>query len=215
MIPPSYACFMFEQLRADSQVVRIYNDGLTGLLYDQGDEEVLREEAPSVLYGAGSDLFDDEATMSALRAGHLLVYGMHVDNGIDMEVIVGAPLTEAELARGDWLQAGPCHINLPSGRLCIHSYNSLPIGDCEPDSPGALVALPPGRYHARLYRKEMPALSDEESNALTGEDWQRMSDEAITDVLVLTPFAAGEPIPDVHNVLFGDCIDFEAEGASA
>lgn len=217
MIPPSYAFFMFDTIRTDSQVVRIYNDGLTGLLYDQGDEEALREAAPSVLYGVGADLFDDEPTMAALREGRLLVYGMHEDNGIAMEVIVGAPLTAEELARGEWLQAGPGHVHVPSGQLCIHSYNSLPIGDFEPpmEDPGGLVTLPPGRYHARLYRKEVPTLSEEASEAITADEWGRISEEAITDVLVLTPFAAGEAVPDVHNVLFGDCIDFEVENAEA
>jgi hypothetical protein len=204
--------FALARIRPDSRVVRVYNDGLTGLLYDQAEEEALREEAPGILFGAGADLHDDEATMSALRSGRLLVYGMHTDNGIAMEVAVGAPLTDAELADGLWLQAGPGHVHLPSGRLCIHSYNSLPIGDFEPDpmEPGGRIDVSPGRYHVRLYRKDGVAPEADDSADWSVEDCMKLDEEAIGDVLVLTPFAPGEATPEVHNVLFGDCIDFDA-----
>lgn len=207
--------FLLHPMRPGSQVVRVYNDGLTGLLYDQGEEEAIRDAGPQVLFGAGADLFDDEATMTLLREGRLLVYGMHEDNEIAMEVIVGEPLTEAELARGEWLQDGPCHIDLPSGRLAIHSYNSLPIGDFEPgqQDPGGLATVEPGRYHARLYRKEASSVTDADYDNLGEGGYAYLSANTIIDVLVLTPFAAGETLPEMHNVLFGDCIDFAPENA--
>lgn len=107
------------------------------------------------MFGAGDHLYDDRATMSALRPGRLLVYGTHTGNSVDMEVIADAPLTRPELADGLWLQAGPGHIDLPSGHLCIRSCNSLPIGGFEPDptEPGGRADVPPGRYRVRLYRK--------------------------------------------------------------
>lgn len=206
-----------EPIRPDSHVVRVYNDGLTGLMYDESDEEAIRDAQPQILYGAGIDVLDDEATMALLRSGRLLVFGMHGDDGFDIEVMVGAPLTDAELAEGVWLQAGPCHIDLPSGRLCVHSYNSLPIGDFEPDpmTPGAVVEVPPGRYHVRLYRREWGAMEQAGIPAYEAAEAEGRSDEVIDDVIVLTPFADGEAVPDVHNVMFGDCIDIEDPGLRA
>ena len=209
--------FALAPIRAGT-VVRIYNEGLTGLLYDKSYEEALGEEAPGVLYGVGEDLHDDDATISALRSGRLLVFGMHGDGGIDMEVVVGDPLTEAELANGRWLQDGPCFVDVPGGQLCIHSYDSLPIGDFPPESvsPGGLVEVPPGRYHARLYRKQWWELRDDDAPEFSADEETRLSEEVISDVLVLTPFRAGEEWPDVHNVLFAECIGFEArEGVEA
>lgn len=204
--------FALARVRPDSRIVRVYNDGLTGLLYDQAEEEALRVEAPAVLFGAGADLHDDEPTMAALRSGRLLVYGMHTDNSIAMEVVVGEPLTDAELGDGLWLKAGPGQLHLPSGQLSIHSYNSLPIGDFEPDpmEPGGRVDVPPGRYHVRLYRKDGVLPEADDSADWSVEDVTKLDAEAIGEVLVLTPFTPGEAAPLIHNVLFGDCIDFDA-----
>lgn len=208
--------FALARVRQDSTVVRVYNDGLTGLLYDRSEEAALREEAPAVLYGCGSDLHEDEATVSALRSGRLLVYGMHDDNSIAMEVVVGAPLSGTELPEGQWLQDGPGHLHLPSGGLCIHSYNSLPIGDFEPEScdPGAFVNVPPGHYHVRLYRKDGVGEERDDSDSWSSDDFMRVDAEHIDDVLVLTPFAADDIPAREHNVLFGECIDFEAREAA-
>lgn len=209
--------FALARVRPDSTVVRIYNEGLTGLLYDRAEEAALGEEGPAVLYGCGSDLHDDEATVSALRAGRLLVYGMHGDSSIAMEVVVGAPLGDAELAGGRWLQDGPGHLHLPSGELCIHSYNSLPIGDFEPEScdPGGFVSVPPGHYHVRLYRKDGVGEEHDDSDGGSGDEHARVEAGHIDDVLVLTPFAAGDAPAREHNVLFGACIDFEAREMAA
>jgi hypothetical protein len=208
--------FAVNPIRPDSHVVRVYNDGLTGLLYDLAAEEALRDAAPQILFGAGSHLFDDAATRTALASGELLAYGMHGDSEIAVEVVVGAPLTEQELADGRWWQSGPCHIALPSGCLCIHSYNSLPIGDFEPDpmTPGGVVHVPPGRYHVRMYRKDWPAMLDAGTAGDDAVDQWQLAEEAIGDVLVLTPFVSGESVPAVHNVLFAECIGF-AEAVSA
>jgi hypothetical protein len=204
--------FALAKVRPDSCVVRVYNEGLTGLLYDRDNEAALAEAEPAILFGCGEDLHDDEATMAALRSGRLLAFGMHGDDSIAMEVVTGDPLTPRELAGGRWLEAGPGYLDLPGGRLCIHSYNSLPIGDFAPEAadPGGFVDVPPGRYEVRLYRKDGVEPERDESDSWSGEDYEKVDAERISDVLVLTP-ADHVPVPaGHHNVLFGECIDFAA-----
>lgn len=201
--------FLNAPVREGSTVLRVYNDGLTGFLYDRKNEAAIRRSRAALLHGIGRSVYDDAKSMRLLASGMLLLFGLPQDDSLAVEVVVGAPLSEAERAHGPWQDAGPAWIDLPGGTLCLHSYNSLPMGenDGPTDSPGASLKVPAGRYEARWYRKHLRALGEsrDELFEAAGVDAETL----VTDVLVLTPMAPDAPPPSPHNVLFGDCIDFD------
>lgn len=204
--------FLTGPIRPGATPVHVYNDGLVVLMYDVSREKALKKSKPAILFGAGRDEFRDKPTRAALDAGHLLVYGMPTDSGTHADVVVGAPLTDAERAGGAWLDdAG--WLDLPSGQLAIHSYNTLPIGDPTDEGGGALVTVPPGRYRVQIHRKDWSAM-DTDWHA-RGSEAGLGDDGAIDDVIVLVPLADGDAPPAGANILFGDCIDFDPNAVSA
>ncbi len=199
-------------IRAGSTPVHIYNEGLTVLLYDKSIEPEMRRQEPKIIYYAGRESFEDPLTRSFLVSGKLLLFGLHGDGGVDLEILVGSPLTMDELQTGLWFPCQTGWLNLPSGNLCIHSYNSLPMGDNgeEPFDKGAEVIVPVGRYQALLYRKNW-----EEMNAAGRMNLEWAADAGIDvygkgridDVLVLSPLEESEPSPDIDNILFRECME--------
>jgi hypothetical protein len=162
--------------------VRVQSDGLVVLLFDHSREKAIRRSQAEILYGVGTRTFRDSATAELLSTGTLLVYGLQGDGEIEATVIAGGALDDATAASDEgWL-------DLPSGALCIHSYDSLPMGDNGTRSPvkGARVEVAPGRYRVRIVRR--------------GES---------PDTILLSPLGDGEPAPVAPNVLFGDCIGYE------
>src|SRR5688500_9409771 len=93
------------------------------------------------------------------------------DGGTHANVVVGEPLTAAERGAGIWVDdAG--WLDLPSGRLAIHTYDTLPLGDPPGEFEGATVDVPPGRYRVRLHRKDWSAMAD------AGIDWAARAEDA-------------------------------------
>ena len=198
-------------IRAGATPVHIYNDGLTVFLYDESSADHIRAADPKILEYSGADAFEDGPTKSLLSSGALLLYGLHGDGGVDVEIVVGAPLEPSELAGGSWLPVERGFLRAPSGRVWVHSYNTLPMGDNEGedmDDEGIAVDVPPGDYEVRLYRKDWDRmeqdgidLDDAEAAGIDVYDGGR-----IDDVIVLTPTAAPIP-PSTANILFRDCIE--------
>jgi hypothetical protein len=201
--------FATRPVRAGSTVLRVYNEGLTGLVYDRANEAVIRRSGALMLHGIGRAVYADAKSTRLRASGTLLVFGLHGDGELALELVVGPPLDAAELGAGPWLESGPAYVELPSGALRLHSYDSLPMGDNDgpTEHPGAEAQLPSGRYEARLYRKDFRALPAAQCEAL--EAARRDGSGCIDDVLVLTPMAVDAPSPSSHNVLFGECIGFE------
>jgi hypothetical protein len=196
-------------IRKGATPVHIYNEGLVVLLYDQANEGRIRDADPQVIWGVGADTFADPATQALLASRELLVYGMMGDGGVDLEVVVGSLLTDKELAGGVWYPAEAGYLSLPSGRLCVHSYNTLPMGDNGDDPPdkGAVLEVPAGAYRVTLYRKNWDEM--EEKGMMTLDQAQEAGIDVyehgrVDEVIVLTP--AAEPAKDTTNILFHNCL---------
>ncbi len=192
--------------------VHIYNEGLVAFLYDEANEERIRDADPEIIWGAGADALEDPTTQGLLAAGELLVYGLHGDGGVDLEVVVGAPLLEKELSSGQWYPPETGFLSLPSGRLCLHSFNTLPMGDNDDDPPdeGAVVEVPAGAYRVTLYRKNWDEM--ESSGMVTFDQAQEAGIDVygqgrVDEVIVLTP---AQKVPaGTTNILFRYCLEAE------
>ncbi len=199
-------------IRQGATPVHIYNEGIVVFLYDEANGERIRDADPKIIWGADPAAFQEPATRELLAAGDLLFYGLQGDGGVDVEVVVGASLTKEELSTGKWFPPQTGYLSLPSGRLCIHSYNTLPMGDNEedPSDKGAVVEVPAGTYRVTLYRKDWDAM--EESGMMTLDDAQEAGIDVygkarVDEVIVLTP--APKPAKGTTNILFRDCFSDE------
>jgi hypothetical protein len=199
-------------IRPGAIPVHVYNEGFVVFLYDEANEERIRDADPEIVWGAGAEALEDPTTQGLLAAGELLIYGLYGDGGVDLEVVAGAPLAEKELSCGQWYPPETGYLSLPSGRLWVHSYNTLPMGDNDDDPPdeGAVVEVPAGSYRVTLYRKNW----DEIENA--GMVTLGAAREAgidvygqgrVDDVIVLTP--ASKPAAGTTNILFRYCLEPE------
>ncbi|MCL5278990.1 MAG: hypothetical protein M1376_03675 [Planctomycetes bacterium] len=197
-------------IRQGAIPVHIYNEGLVVFLYDEASEERIRDADPEIIWGASPEAFEDRATQELLASGELLIYGLHGDGGVDVEVVVGAPLLEKELSWGKWYPPETGYLSLPSGRLCVHSYNTLPMGDNDDDPPdeGAIVQVPPGTYRVILYRKDWDRM--EEAGTVSFDEAQEAGIDVygqgrVDEVILLTP---AQKIPaSTTNILFRDCLE--------
>jgi hypothetical protein len=199
-------------IRPGATPVHIYNEGLVVFLYDEAHEARIRDTDPEVIWGAGADTFEDLTTQELLASGELLIYGQYGDGGVDVEVVIGLPLTEQELSCGEWYPPETGYLSLPSGRLCVHSYNTLPMGDNDDDPPdeGAVVEVPPGTYRVTLYRKNWDEM---ESAGMVTFDQAREAgidvygQGRVDEVIVLSP--AQRAADGTTNILFRYCLEPE------
>ncbi|MBI3654684.1 MAG: hypothetical protein HY231_26935 [Acidobacteria bacterium] len=197
-------------IREGATAVHIYNDGLTVLLYDDAHEARIRQANPRIIWYSNRAALNDPTTTSLLEAGDLLVYGLHGDGGIDIEIVVGEPLTAAELSTGKWFAPESGYLTSPSGKLWIHSYNTLPMGDNgdHPTDPGALVIVPPDAYRLTLYRKDWDAMESADIVTLNQAEKAGIDvygEGRIDEVIVLSP-VGNAPI-SCANTLFRYCLE--------
>ena len=187
--PPEDWTFVTGPIRPEAKAVHVYNEGLLVFLYDEANEERIVQSGARILTGfAGSEDFKDPALQPLFADGALVVCPLEGDSGVDLEILTGAPLREDELGSLHW-RRDESAISLPSGRLCIHSYNTLPVEDDLGDQAG-IVEVAPGRYRLSFYTK------DWEAEVEAGRDWLEEAAEAgipasveerIDSVIVLTP----------------------------
>ncbi len=197
-------------IRKGAIPVHIYNEGLVVFLYDEAKEERIKDADPEIIWGAGENAFDDPTTQELLASGELLIYGLDGDGGVDFEVVVGAPLLEKELSGGKWYPPETGYLSLPSGRLCVHSYNTLPMGDNDDDPPdeGAVVEVPAGTYCVTLYRKDWDEMEDAGMVAFDAAQEAGIDvygQGRVDEVIVLTP--AQKPAAGTTNILFRNCLE--------
>ncbi|MGA9525999.1 MAG: hypothetical protein WBV82_31360, partial [Myxococcaceae bacterium] len=126
---------------------------------------------------------------------------------LHLECLVGPPLSDEELAAVEWYPPQRGLLSLPTGRLCVHTYDTQPMrGSRGPATdPGAVVEVPLGEHIATLYRKDWEAL--EEPGGPTPVDaveagidaWRN---ERSDEVLVLSPRSEAAPLDGPPDVLF-------------
>jgi hypothetical protein len=159
-------------IRAGANGVTVFNSGLEVWLHDESSVPRLRESGAIAALTGG-----DETRLRELMSDGLLVgYGLQQDDALDVEVVVGKPLTKAELARAAWLEPQTAFLRLPTGRLRVDSNDTSRIGPEEPRDEGGAVPVPPGDYRVTLYRVDREALDREERT------W-----DGAAEVVVLTP----------------------------
>jgi hypothetical protein len=197
-------------IRPGAIPVHIYNEGLVVFLYDEANEARIRDADPEIIWGSDPEAFEEPATQELLASGVLLFYGLHGDGGVDVEVVVGAPLTKEELSSGTWDPPETGYLSLPSGRLCVHSYNTLPMGDNDDDPPdeGAVVEVPPGTYRVTLYRKDWDEM--ENAGMMIFDQAQEAGIDVygqgrVDEVIVLSP--APKAADGTTNILFRYCLE--------
>jgi hypothetical protein len=139
-------------IRRGSSRVKVRNSGLEVWIYDDANREEI------ILSGAMKTL-DDQDLSKLFRQGLLAAYELYQDDTIDVEVIVGEPVTEQELACAAWLEPQSTYLHLPSGRFCIESNDASRIGPEEPGVEGAQIEIEPGEYKLSLYRIDEEALN--------------------------------------------------------
>jgi hypothetical protein len=143
-------CIVTGPIRSGAQIGRVANGGLLVFIYDDADEPGIRAGNHPIL-----STFDGTRPRKtgSLRS-RLIVYELHQEGDVNVEVVVGDPLTGAELALGNWYPPQLGHLTVTAGRLWMHTYGSLPMGERAGEAKqGASFDLPPGDYTLSLYRK--------------------------------------------------------------
>jgi hypothetical protein len=174
-------------LRMTGRRLQVRNSGLEVWLYDDANRERISAENPPTELPTGMPAKFDELT----REGLIVGYSLAQDDDLDVEVHVGEPLSESDLARGRWLAPQSAFLRLPSGRLCVESNDASRVGSGQPTEKGGAVEVPAGDYRLTLYRADYEALSRE--NLI----WQGPQ-----QVIVLTPGGS-------RNEAAGDLLPFE------
>jgi hypothetical protein len=159
-------------LRRAGRRLHLRNSGLEVWLYDDASREHICAGNAATELPTGMPARFDELT----REGLIVGYSLEQDDDLDVEVHIGEPLTERELAKGRWLAPQTAFLRLPSGRLCVESNDASRVGSGQPTEQGGAVEVPPGDYRLALYRADHEALSREH---LTWHGPQ--------EVIVLTP----------------------------
>jgi hypothetical protein len=177
-------------IRKGSRRVEVYNSALGVYLYDPANADSIRATGVALA---------DPMGIATLRGKRLLVcYGLMQDDELDVEVVVGPPLTAKELEKGRWMRTQRTRLQLPSGTLHVDSADSLRLGGEEPTDEGATLEVPKGEYVLTLYRIFHDQLSAEGISRYRGPQ----------EVVVLTPAAEAEPLASEEAYL-----PFESEVA--
>ena len=175
-------------IRAGSTRVKVFNSGLQVYLYDEASADALRPTLTSLI-GSDRDWSRAADLQRLANEGLILIYDLQGDGGVDVEILVGPPLTAAELASARWMRPQRARLRVASGKLAVHSSDTLPMGPEAPSDPGASVSVPAGDYAVTLHR-----LHDEQMRA----DGIDGSYRGPREVVVLTPgIGAVEPAPAV------------------
>ena len=165
-------------VRKNSSPIQSYNEGLVVFLYDDGNTDLIQEANPSILEGFGEEDATDPILTELAANGVLVVFELQGDGDLSIELAVGEPLTDVEIAEGGWsLPTQRARLKLPSGKLRIECYNNLQFDPYTAEGEiGEKISIVPGDYTISLYRRDL--LGDETEDSGTDYAWQ---------VIVLTP----------------------------
>lgn len=148
-------------IRAD-----VYNEGLCVYLHDEANTDRLRvmiaDKKKFPQCSPKKTFFENLSTAKlskeAKSAGLALAYTLDQDDEVSVDVVIGDPLNEKELAVAEWLDPQRARIALPSGRLRIDTPNTMPLDPDDKHDAGAVVDVPPGDYVLTLYRVDWDEL---------------------------------------------------------
>src|SRR5262249_32308622 len=126
----------------------------------------------------------NDAALLQMPSGTLAVYELPQDDPVDLEIVVGQPLT-AKQQTGKYLDAERTSLAIPSGSLRIETYESLSVGPNRGDEEGHSITVKPGDYVLSLYRRtDGPAKGKSKG-----------------DLIVLTPAAKAAPLATSRSLL--------------
>jgi hypothetical protein len=181
-------------LRDGAQRAELYNDGLVVYLYDLSFRESLKSDNAWDQVNAAFDAEKpDKALKQFLNSQRLAAYELQQDDEVLADVVVGPPLTSAELKSRKgvkWFKAQTTLLKVPTGALRVECANSCEIGPEEPTDPGATLKVPPGDYLLSLYRIDWAAMKEADSNP----------PKVVGETIVLTPLADATP-PKTYSAL--------------
>jgi hypothetical protein len=150
--------------RPGAQRLSVYNEGLCGYVHDEAHDADIRALLRSGTYGDVSNTtFFDNLSIPAFGAvaakrGFAFAFELDQDDGIDIDVLVGPPLTAEQLADAHWMPPQLTWLRLPSGRLRVDSPNTMPLDPDPGEDPGGVATVPPGDYQVSLYRLDWAAM---------------------------------------------------------
>lgn len=152
------------ETRPGATRLSVYNEGLCVYVHDDGHDKEIRAMLGSGKYGElSNNTFYDSLSIPAFGAvvakrGLAFSFELDQDDEIEIEVVVGPPLTSERLADAHWMEPQLTWLHLPSGRLRVDTPNTMPLDPDPGEDPGGVAAVPPGNYEARLYRVDWPAM---------------------------------------------------------
>lgn len=184
-------------IRTGCTPVSVYNEALLVFLWDESHRVAIEASSADFEGGyADDDAEIDKPLKKLAKDGVLIAYELAQDDSVAVEVMVGPPLTKAELSLARWHKPQTAKLNIPSGVLRVDTGNTFPI-DSEPDEdekPGR-VTVPRGEYALTLYRLNWDRLSTDGLLA-EGDEWTGPH-----EVIVLTPIADAKPVKGVKPLL--------------
>ncbi len=127
------------------RTVRLTNSGLVLFLYDAAATAELRATNAPILSG-----FDGAPESAAGLEGRLVAVELPQDGPIALPVQVGSALSREDKKACAWHRAVKSALSVPSGRLRLDSYDSLPLGCDAPASDGVELEVEPGDYLVRV-----------------------------------------------------------------
>lgn len=194
---------------SDSTMVTVYNDGPLAFVYDEASAETIYTSNMLLLQGFSRDeILKDAAWCELAGRGLIFAYELFQDDELCVEIRSGSPLTQKEMGKLPWLAPQKTFLSLPSGKLRIDSYNSLPVDDSYDDSPGAIVELTPGNYIVNLHRLDQHAVSHELSAAsrevLIFQPTKRIKPPSEAQALILYPRTSNVEETENYRIVNGD-----------
>ncbi|HZR30075.1 MAG TPA: hypothetical protein VFA71_14955 [Terriglobales bacterium] len=122
-------------IRKGATHAEVYNEGLMVYLYDEKNRQAIIERngrsLVNILYSRTPEPEKEKQLAQFSRSALLVAYGLQGDGGVEVDVIVGEPLSPEEMrpVRGlKWHKPQTSRLSLPSGRLRIETGNSCRIG---------------------------------------------------------------------------------------
>lgn len=170
--------------RSGSMRASCFNSGLEVWLYDEASiGEIEKSKAFDGIYGDDDFEEFEKRIKPLLKKGLIVAYGMEGDGAVDIDLIIGEPLTKKELATARWLKPQKAFLSLPSGKLRLESNDCIHFSEDATD-PGAVLHVPAGDYLLTLYRIDNDAMSQ----AGLADDYA-----GAQEVIVLTPGEKAKP----------------------
>jgi hypothetical protein len=188
-------------IRPGAKLLDVYNEGLLVYVFDQANLLALTASGADFQDGFSEEESEVDPKLRELaRDGLFLAYELDQDDGVAVEVVVGPPLTKKELAVGRWHKPQRAFLRLPSGKLRVHTPNTLPIHEDPTDKPGR-AAVPPGEYVVTLYRIDWDELRNDGIVTDDEDEEEERCWEGPQEVIVLTPAANAKPIRGAKSYL--------------